>query len=112
MSFDLLEHVARSFPDGTLLLVGPAQPSVRDRLSASSRHSNVHWTGIRPYDTLPAAVAAFDVALIPYMLNEYTRSVFPLKVYEYLAAGKPVVASGVPSVSTLAPHLTLADDPA
>lgn len=113
VSFDLLERVAEAFPDGTLLLVGPAQPSVAGRLRRLvDSHTNVRFTGLRPYETLPAAVAAFDVALIPYVLNDYTRSVFPLKVYEYLAAGKPVVASGVPSVSTLAPHLKLADDPA
>jgi glycosyltransferase involved in cell wall biosynthesis len=113
VDLELVEHVARSFPDSTVLLVGPAQQPLVDRvLALCERHSNIRWTGLRPYETLPAAVAAFDVALIPYALNEYTRSVFPLKVYEYLAAGKPVVAAGVPSIANLAPHVTLADDAA
>jgi glycosyltransferase involved in cell wall biosynthesis len=112
VDLDLLDQVASAFPTGTLLLVGPVQAQLLEHVQAlSERRTNVRWTGLRPYDTLPSAVAAFDVALIPYTANEYTRSVFPLKVYEYLAAGKPVVAAGVPSVARLHPHVRLAESP-
>lgn len=112
VDLELLDRVATTFPDGTLLLVGPVQPELLARVHALvEAHPNVRWTGLRPYETLPSAVAAFDVALIPYTTNEYTRSVFPLKVHEYLAAGKPVVASGVPSVAQLHPHVRLAESP-
>jgi glycosyltransferase involved in cell wall biosynthesis len=69
--------------------------------------SNVHWLGLQSYAALPRVVAAFDVALIPYLENDYTRSCFPLKVYEYLAAGKPVVATGLPELAKLAPDVLL-----
>jgi glycosyltransferase involved in cell wall biosynthesis len=52
-------------------------------------------------------VAAFDVALIPYVANDYTRNCFPLKLYEYLAAGKPVVASGLPELAGMEPDVVL-----
>jgi glycosyltransferase involved in cell wall biosynthesis len=54
-------------------------------------------------------VAAFDVCVIPYLNNPYTRSCSPLKLYEYLAAGKRVVAAGVPSIRGLEPHVVLAE---
>jgi UDP-galactopyranose mutase len=112
VDIDLIDRLAAAFPGGTVLLVGPAQNGVVERLRALlERRPNVRWIGLRPYDALPAAIAAFDVALIPYASNEYTRSVFPLKVHEYLAAGKPVVAAGVPSVAGLRPHVRLADGP-
>jgi glycosyltransferase involved in cell wall biosynthesis len=69
----------------------------------------VRWLGHTPYEELPRRVAAFDVAVIPYLANAYTRSCFPLKLYEYLAAGKPVVASGLPELDGMAPDVVLAD---
>jgi glycosyltransferase involved in cell wall biosynthesis len=61
-----------------------------------------------PYGKLPAVVASFDVGLIPYEENEYTRSCFPLKLFEYLAAGKPVVASGLPELEGMEPDVVVA----
>jgi glycosyltransferase involved in cell wall biosynthesis len=111
VDFELLDAVAAGFPDASLLLAGPAEGGARSRLDElGKRHSNLTWLGLQPYADLPSVIAAFDVALIPYAVNPYTRNVFPLKVYEYLAAGKPVVASGVPSVAHLDPHVVLAPD--
>jgi glycosyltransferase involved in cell wall biosynthesis len=72
----------------------------------------VVWTGPVPYADVPGIVAAFDVGLIPYVSNAYTRSCFPLKLYEYLAAGKPVVASGLPELAGMEPDVVLAGEPA
>jgi glycosyltransferase involved in cell wall biosynthesis len=108
VDFALLERLAHEFAEGTLLIVGPAEPGIRERMETLAGRQNVRWLGLRPYAALPEVVAAFDVALIPYRDNPYTRSVFPLKVFEYLAAGKSVVASGLPNVATLEPHVLLA----
>jgi glycosyltransferase involved in cell wall biosynthesis len=105
---DLLEGIARERQDWSVLLVGPAPADSRDRVEALTRLPNVTWTGPLPYARLPLAVAAFDVGLIPYLENAYTRSCFPLKTYEYLAAGKPVVATGLPELAGLEPHVRLA----
>ena len=108
VDFDLLAAVGSAFAEGTLLLAGPAKGAAAGRLEQLLRTTpNARWLGLQPYAKLPSVVAAFDVGLIPYLENEYTRSCFPLKLYEYLAAGKPVVASGLPSIAGLGPHVQL-----
>ena len=63
---------------------------------------NVHFLGGKPVDALPGYLKALDVALIPYKLNELTRNIFPLKLYEYLAAGLPIVAAALPELEPFA----------
>jgi glycosyltransferase involved in cell wall biosynthesis len=108
VDFGLLEAVAEARPDWTMLLIGPAPREARPHLDALAVRSNVHWIGPKRYEELPEYVAAFDVALIPYVENDYTRSCFPLKLYEYLAAGKPVVASGLPELEGMEPDVVVA----
>lgn len=91
--FDIIRAVAEAYPSGSIVLVGPVQADVRP-----PRLPNIHLMGHRPYDILPAYVQAFDVGLIPYVLNDWTRSVDPLKLLEYLAAGIPVVTTAIPEV--------------
>jgi glycosyltransferase involved in cell wall biosynthesis len=107
VDFGLIENLALARPEWTLLLVGPARPESVDALAGLARLPNVNWVGFKPYDDLPAYVAEFDVALIPYVANDYTRNCFPLKLYEYLAAGKPVVASGLPELAGMEPDIVL-----
>jgi glycosyltransferase involved in cell wall biosynthesis len=111
VDFDLLERVAEARPGWTILLVGPTRPGAGEALARLARRPNVRWLGPRAYEELPRALAAFDVAVIPYLANDYTRSCFPLKLYEYLAAGKPVVASGLPSLAGMEPDVRLGDGP-
>jgi glycosyltransferase involved in cell wall biosynthesis len=111
VDFDLLEDVARALPQATLLLVGPATGETAPALERLAQLPSVRWLGQKPYAELPRYVAAFDVGLIPYVSNAYTRSCFPLKLYEYLAAGKPVVASGLPELAGMEPDVALVDGP-
>jgi glycosyltransferase involved in cell wall biosynthesis len=108
VDFGLIENVALARPEWTLLLVGPSRPESTATLASLTRLPNVNWVGLKPYDELPAYVAAFDIALIPYVANDYTRNCFPLKLYECLAAGKPVVASGLPELAGMEPDVVLA----
>ena len=108
VDFDLLEDVARALPEGTLLLIGPAAPKTASALERLAQLPSVRWLGQKPY-AVPRYVAAFDVELIPYVSNAYTRSCFPLKLYGYLAAGKPVVASGLPELAGTEPDVVLVD---
>src|SRR5687768_16081248 len=95
----LLAEVARRNSDWTLVLVGPAgEGDPRGDLSALRALPNVLFAGERPFAELPAWIAAADVCLIPYAHNRYTASVFPMKVYEYLAAGRPVVSTRLPAL--------------
>ncbi len=108
VDFDLVDDVAASLDEGSLVLAGPAgDPAVAERLRAIASRPNVVWVGGVEYDALPAVVACFDVCLIPYLENDYTRSCFPLKLFEYLAAGKPVVASGLPELRGMEPDVVV-----
>lgn len=107
----LLAAVAEQRPDWLLRLVGPvsygADAAALARLRALP---NVHFAGAVPPEQVPAVLAACDVGLIPYRLNEQTRHVNPLKVYEYLAAGRAVVATPLPELVQFSPLVRLADD--
>ena len=106
----LVEKVALARPDWSLLLIGPAADETERALEQLALLPNVRWLGQKSYSDLPGFVAAFDVGLIPYVSNAYTRSCFPLKLYEYLAAGKPVVATGLPELAGMEPDVLLVDD--
>jgi glycosyltransferase involved in cell wall biosynthesis len=105
----VVETLADAYPTGTLLLAGPADERLAGALASLATRANVRWLGQIAYDELPSVVAAFDVGLIPYETNAYTRNVFPLKLYEYLAAGKPVVATGLPELSGMEPDVVVVD---
>jgi hypothetical protein len=62
-------------------------------LAEKRRHANVFYLGAKPYDALPQYLACCDVAVIPFVLNEVTHACSPLKLFEYMAAGKPIVAT-------------------
>lgn len=94
--FDLLEGVARLQPATSFVMVGPVDPESKNRADALGALPNVHFFGPRPSDEMPAYVNAFDVGLVPFVVDDMTRAVSPLKMYEYLAAGVPVVATPLP----------------
>lgn len=88
--YDLLDHAAGALPEFDFLLIGPDYDGTAATAPALQR-PNVHWIGARPYDQLPAYLAAFDVATIPFVVNDVTHAVSPLKLFEYMAGGKPIV---------------------
>lgn len=73
---------------------------------------NVHLLGEKPYVELPKYLHAFDVCIIPFVLNKLTIATNPVKVYEYLAAGKPVVSTDLPELGPMSDVVRLADGPA
>lgn len=90
----LLAAVARQRPDWQLLLIGEPREGQAESVLAPLRNlSNVHLLGARSYGDLPEYLARCDVGLLPNLLNSYTASMFPMKYYEYLAAGLPVVST-------------------
>jgi glycosyltransferase involved in cell wall biosynthesis len=103
---DLLLHVAKTHPEWTLLLIGFASADVREL----EKCSNVILTGSRPYEELPEWAKAFDVAVLPYRLNHGSINANPLKLREYLATGKPVVAISTPEVERFAHCVHVAHD--
>ena len=94
---ELLEHVARSFPEASMVLLGKVTMDV-SRLEALP---NIHLLGRKPYQSLPSYGKGFDVALIPFPISEVTLNANPLKAREYLASGLPVVSTAIPEVEVL-----------
>jgi teichuronic acid biosynthesis glycosyltransferase TuaH len=104
IDLSLLEAVAET--GMSLLLVGARQHTFRsDRFDQLVARENVRWVGPRRYEELPGYLAAMDVGLVPYADSEFNRASFPLKVLEYLAAGRGVVATDLPAVRWLATDL-------
>ncbi|HEX5702742.1 MAG TPA: glycosyltransferase family 1 protein [Pyrinomonadaceae bacterium] len=91
----LLDAVAAARPDWQLVMLGPVtkiDPKVLPQ------RPNIHYLGSKTYDELPRYIAGWDVALMPFAINEATRYISPTKTPEYLAAGKPVVSTPIADV--------------
>lgn len=92
---ELLAAVAEMLPNVDFVMVGPVVKISEDDLP---RRSNIHYLGQKSYDELPAILAGWDVAMMPFALNESTRYISPTKTPEYLAAGLPVVSTPIADV--------------
>ena len=91
LDISLVEHIALNKKEWNIVLVGPADEAFKN--SELSRMANVYFPGSKKQTELPAYVHAFDVCINPQLLNQMTIGNYPRKVDEYLAAGKPVVAT-------------------
>ncbi len=94
----LIAELARLRPEWSIVLVGRPDTNLGPILGLS----NVHVLGHRPYAHLPEYLRGFDVALLPFVVNELTLNANPLKLREYLAAGLPVVAAPLPEIARMA----------
>ncbi len=109
----LLVDVARARPEYSFALVGPTgmgDPSTD--VSALHDVPNIHLLGGRHHTALPSVLRGADAGIIPYASNQLTASIFPMKVYEYLAAGLPVVATELPALDGVEAIATARDAPA
>jgi Glycosyl transferases group 1 len=95
MDLALLAEVARARPSYQIVLLGPV---VKIDPKSLPRLPNIHYLGKKAYDELPAYLAGWDVALLPFARNEATRFISPTKTPEYLAACKPVVSTSIRDV--------------
>jgi len=90
----LVEEIAKQLSAGSIALVGPMHVSAewRERLAKTGR---VHFTGPVPYARLPQMMRAFDICITPHRVTPFTESLNPIKLWEYLAAGKPILSTDV-----------------
>jgi glycosyltransferase involved in cell wall biosynthesis len=107
VDLDLVGQLARRQPGWTFVLIGPAAIDT----SPVYALPNVHLLGPRPYEKVPSYLAAVDVGLIPFKHSEVTFHADPIKAYEYLAAGLPVVATDLPALHRLEHGVFLANTP-
>ena len=100
MDFGLLAETARRFPDVQIVLIGPVGEGDRaTRTDLLHGLPNVHILGLRDYAVLPDYIRGFDVCIIPYRDNAYVRGVFPIKFFECLATGKPLVTTNMATLA-------------
>jgi UDP-galactopyranose mutase len=98
MDMDLVGEIAALRPDWNLALVGPLAKIQPGDLPS---HPNIRRFGMQSYAALPGILAHFDVAMMPFALNEATRAISPTKTLEFMAGGKPVVSTPVKDVVEL-----------
>lgn len=92
---DLVEFLVSSRPELTFVFIGDTYGSNLDKLR---KFENVFFLGERPYSELPNYLHSFDVCIIPFKINKLTKAAHPIKIYEYFAAGKPVVTTNMPEL--------------
>lgn len=111
LNLDLIRELATQRPQWSFIFVGNVgEGDPWTNLEALRGLSNIHFMGGRPYAELPAYLKAFDVAILPSALNDYTRSMFPMKFFEYLAAGLPVVSTSLPALKSYENVTSFCDD--
>jgi len=98
----LLDQIAARRPDWSFVMVGPVVKIDEGELP---RRSNIHYLGSKTYGQLPAYLGGWDIALMPFAMNESTQFISPTKTPEYLAGGKPVVSTPVKDVVRHYGHL-------
>jgi glycosyltransferase involved in cell wall biosynthesis len=111
LDLDLALSLARSRSDLSLVFVGPISVlGNQARAMAGLRaQPNCHFFDRRPAQDIPAYVQHLDVCALWYVLNGYTKFIYPLKLHEYLAAGRPVVSTRLPALSEFGGTVRFAD---
>ena len=92
---ELIMQAADAKPDWHFVLIGPVVKIDPDTLP---QNKNIHYLGGKNYDELPSYLSGWDIALIPFAINESTRYISPTKTPEYLAGGKPVISTAITDV--------------
>lgn len=108
LDLELLSHLADRFPHGSIVIIGRKQ--IRTPvLEGILARPNVHYLGFKDYADLPAYMKGIDVGLLLYKIDPYTRGIYPNKLHQYLAAGKPVVSTALPELESLRGIIAWAD---
>jgi glycosyltransferase involved in cell wall biosynthesis len=108
LDVEAIEALTRADPNWHVALIGPLKLHSADAAKLR-RLPNVHILGDKPREELPSYLKGLSVALIPYRVCELTRNIFPLKLFEYMAAGLPVVVGGLPELSRYSDVIGLAE---
>ena len=110
IEYDYLEAAAKARPDWSFVLIGKEKPGVD--LTALHGMKNVHFLGLKPNEQLPQYLAHFDACLNLFAKSDLSKDVSPLKFYEYLATGRPIVSTKQPDqILQYAPLIEIADSP-
>jgi glycosyltransferase involved in cell wall biosynthesis len=95
INLDLLQETARMLPDVGFAMIGPLAKIDEEELP---REDNIYYLGMKSYNDLPNYLKAFDIAMMPFALNDATKYISPTKTLEYMAAGKPIISTAIKDV--------------
>ena len=110
LDLTLLRRLAEAHPEWSIVLIGKVgEGDPWTNIESLRGLPNLHLLGPKPYEALPAYLKGFDAAILPAAINDYTRGMFPMKFFEYLAAGCPVVSTALPALHDFGNVATLAE---
>jgi glycosyltransferase involved in cell wall biosynthesis len=112
IDFQLLLDAARQKPEWSWVFIGEEREGQKSPLVAELRTlPNVYFLGYRPYDVLPDYLRGMQIGLLPSLINDYTRGMFPMKYFEYLASGIPVVSTPLSFSASVGSGVLVAEEP-
>jgi glycosyltransferase involved in cell wall biosynthesis len=111
VDFNLIEKVAELRPDWHWVLIGREGTSDGTTTADLPRARNIHYLGPRPRREIPRYLKYCQVLAVPYKLNNYTKDLTTLKMFEYMATGRPIVAAPLPNFQAMEPLIKLASSP-
>lgn len=109
LDINLLIQIGKVHPEWSLVLVGPDKFIKEDNYYILKKLNNVIFLGFKDVELLPSYLKAFDVAIMPYDKNTHMISSYPLKLHEYLAAGKPVVSTAIDDIRMFSDVVSIAE---
>jgi glycosyltransferase involved in cell wall biosynthesis len=111
LDLPLLVSLAKARPEWQIVMIGGTSPhdEIREAIAALRALPNVHLLGAKSTRELAPYAQHFDVCIMPYVVDDYTRYIYPLKLHEYLAGGRPVVGTRLPSLEPFGDVISLAD---
>jgi len=95
VDYNLIEQIAIFKPDVSFVMLGPLAKVHEDELP---KQENIHYLGMKDYADLPAYLKGFNIAMMPFALNDATKYISPTKTLEYMAAGKPIISTAIKDV--------------
>lgn len=111
INWELLLQLGAKHRDWSFIFVGPRSrhAGLDEQLALLQQYPNMYFLGPKSVDSLPAYPQHFDVAIMPYCVDAYTNYIYPLKLHEYLASGRPVVGSAISTLQSFRDVVLIAD---
>jgi glycosyltransferase involved in cell wall biosynthesis len=111
LDLDLIQHLAQTHPEWSITLVGQIDNrNCAKKINLLKKFKNIYFLGRKKIVQIPSYVKAFDLGIIPYEINEQSKNISPLKLYDYLAAGIPIVISDLPAAHEFKEVIYIADN--
>lgn len=110
VDFNLVEEILRTFNKNQVLFIGPVYSQTDTISKLTKKYSNIRFLGDIHYEKLPEKMQDIDIAIIPHKIDKFTNSMNPLKIYEYIAAGKQTVTTNVAGIQDVSDYVYIAND--